>query len=283
MVGIIGLLISMLIPSLKRTMRLAASTVCMHNLVQIGNSLTMYRVDSDGWLPTDLATDDASEAGTVAGMGDDDAWFQRLYPTYMSDLLVMTCPEDPYRYQMEEAIRRWDDPSLKQHPDDPDIGDCASYGINGFIMTAGGGKLADLDRHPAKRPLDTILVTDLGPDSLRIASNRASSSGSGKTGMRREGAVARWDDGYDPLVVQEEAPWVTRRHGHGINMLTVANGVRSARTVDVMRESVRVYYEDCAAGGCALCNRTDPSRPFIYHCSFAKDRLFWWTGSTNVD
>ncbi|MCH8146534.1 MAG: prepilin-type N-terminal cleavage/methylation domain-containing protein [Planctomycetes bacterium] len=259
--GIIGVLISMLIPSLQRSMRLAASTVCMHNLKVIGDGLFMYRMDNDGWVPTSLA--EPPEASVTAS-AHREAWFVRLFPTYLAEAKVMTCPRDPFRFRLLEAPG-----GVK----DPRAGDLASYGLNSFILNAAGGKLADLDRHRPVRPLDTILVADLGPDSLRDVRG-----GIARNGPRRKESLLSWDDGYNPVSMHMAAPWVTRRHSHGINVLTLAGGVRHAQTDDVMRNPVKTHYPDCAAGGCSLCNNSDPARPLILHYSFARDRLYWWTG-----
>ena len=269
-IGIIGVLISMLIPSLKRTMQLAASTVCMHNLREIGHGLMLYRFDYDGWLPTDLIPEEVLE-DTVTASARKDTWFEKMVPAYLQDPLIMTCPKDPYRYRMVDALDRWDNA--------PDIGDYASYGLNRFIMTAAGGTLADLDRHRPLRPADTILVADLGPDTLRGVPEPFRP----KNGPRRPRGLLAMNDGYDPLNVHFTAPWLTQRHGHGINMLTATIEVRPVSTVEMMQNPVRTYYEDCAAGGCALCNARASSFPFMYHYSFAKDRLFWWTGSLSLD
>lgn len=250
-------------------MQLAASTVCMNNLREIGHGLMLYRVDYDGWLPTDLTPEEEPDAVTASARTD--TWFLRLSPDYLQDPLIMTCPKDPYKYRMVEALRKWNNP--------PDIGDYASYGINRFIMTAARGELADLDRHRSSRPADTILVADLGPDTLRgiPAPFRP------RNGPRRLGGLLAVNAGYDPLSVYYTAPWVTRRHGHGINMLTVTGEVRPVRTEGVMRNQVRTFYQDCSAGGCTLCNMRDPRVPRMYHYSFAQDRLFWWTGSLSFD
>ncbi|MBU0718785.1 MAG: hypothetical protein KJ749_11090 [Planctomycetes bacterium] len=267
-IGIITVLASMLVPSLKRTMRLAASTVCMHNLREIGTGLMLYRVENDGWLPTEFAADEEDEAATASASND--VWFLKLIPTYLSDPMVMTCPQDPLRYRMVEALRGWGTSGL---------GDVASYGINAWAMTAAGGRLADLDRYGPSRAVDTILVTDLGPDTFRTGAVRP-----GSGGPPRKGAVVAWDDGWQLGRFPTVEPWVTRRHGHGINMLTVDGGARPARTDEVMRERVRAYYDDCAAGGCSLCTDwAGSSKPFIYHYSFARDRLYWWTGRIKVD
>jgi len=264
-IGIIALLISMLVPSLKRTMSLAASTVCMHNLREIGHGLTMYRYDNDGWVPTSFG--DAEEESVTAS-AQSEAWFHRLYPTYIAEPQAMTCPEDPYRFRLLEA------PGGLANPQ---AGDFASYGLNSFILNADGGRLADLDRHRPTRPLDTILVADLGPDSIREIRS-ASGHTLSKGGPLRKGSLLAWGDGYNPLALQMTEPWVTRRHGHGINMLTLGGGVRSAGTEQVMRNPVRALYTDCEAGGCTLCNNGQSYRPLILHYSFARDQLYWWTG-----
>ncbi len=265
-IGIIGVLISMLIPSLQRSMRLAASTVCMHNLKVIGDGLFMYRMDNDGWVPTSLAE---PPEHSVKASAHREAWFQRLFPTYLSEPKAMTCPRDPYRFRL------MDTPGGLANPK---AGDLASYGLNSFILNAGGGKLADLDRHRPTRPLDTILVADLGPDSMRNVKG-----GFAPNGPPRKESLLAWDDGYNPVSTHMAAPWVTRRHSHGINVLTLAGGVRHAQTEDVMRNQVRTHYWDCSAGGCSLCNNSDPERPLILHYSFARDRLYWWTGPILVD
>ena len=265
-IGIIGVLISMLIPSLQRSMRLAASTVCMHNLKVIGDGLFMYRVENDGWVPTSLAEPPEE---SVTASAHREAWFQRLFPTYLSEPKAMTCPRDPYRFRLLEAPGGLANPRA---------GDLASYGLNSFILNAAGGKLADLDRHRPARPLDTILVADLGPDSMRNVRG-----GFAANGPRRKESLLGWADGYNPVSIHMAAPWVTRRHSHGINVLTLAGGVRHAQTEDVMRNLVRTYYPDCWAGGCSLCNNMEAGKPLILHYSFARDRLYWWTGRILLD
>ena len=134
-IGIIGVLISMLVPSLQRSMRLAASTVCMHNLKVIGDGLFMYRMDNDGWVPTSLAEPPEE---SVTASAHREAWFLRLFPAYLSEPKAMTCPRDPYRYRLMDMAGGLANPRA---------GDLASYGLNSFILNAGSGKLANLDRH----------------------------------------------------------------------------------------------------------------------------------------
>ena len=252
--AMIGLLISILIPSLKQSMDLAKATVCMHNLREIGHSLRYYRYDNDGWLPAVARTDLGIEAIRSSG-----PWFVKLYPSYLSDPMLLTCPEDPFKYRMAKVGGRLADPSVADYP---------SYGINSFLVTSGNGFLADVDRHQPARPLDTILVADLGPDDLF-----GQSQAGGVVGPIRNASLLAWDDGFDPLTGRTPQPWLTTRHRRGIHVLTLAGGVREALTSEIMRRPIRRFYDNCSAGGCTFCNHLR-----LIHYSFARDHLYWWTG-----
>ena len=255
-VATITLLAGMLLPSLKRSMLLASSAVCKHNLRQIDYSLRMYRYDNDGWLPT---VGNQHSAGIASGGGGGSgAWFQQLLPTYLHDPMILTCPDDPYRYRMAAA---------RDRPDHPQIADFASYGLNGFMMFGGKGQLANLDRFRPTRPLDTILLADLGPDYSAKPAGAPQWSG-----PKRHDSVLSVADGFD-LFSGTSASWLTLRHGDGMNVVTLGGGVRPAATTKALRVPVEVRYDDCAAGGCTVCRSQA-----VYHYSFAQDRLYWWTG-----
>lgn len=259
-ISMIGLLISILIPSLHQSMRLARAAVCMHNLREIGVSLTLYRIENDGWLPS-VARSELD----VRTVRDSSPWFVKLHPSYLPDPLVLTCPEDPYRWRMVKAAG---------HLDDPLVADYASYGLNSFLVTAGDGFISNLDRHQPTRPLDTILVADLGPDdAFGTVSGPVVTGGSGIFGPTRNASLLAWDDGINLPTGRGPEPWVTTRHRYGVHVLTLAGGVREARTGDVMRKPLSKYYENCAGGGCTFCNELR-----LTHYSFAKDHLYWWTG-----
>jgi len=238
-------------------MEMAHSTVCMHNLREIGHSLMMYRMDHHGWLPVG-ATSQETETGGRATGGTSDVWFLKLFPGYLGDLNVLACPADPYGYRMELAQGRIDDGEVADYP---------SYGLNSFIMTAGGGALAHIDRYRIRAEA-TILMADLGPDHTP-----ASTASPGQVrGPSRNRSLLAWDDGFDVFEGSGES-WLTARHGDGINVLTVAGGIRVARTVDVLRNPILNYYLECAAAGCTLCNELE-----LFHYSFAKDQIYWWMG-----
>lgn len=272
-IAIIAVLMTLLVPSLKRTMDLASKTICMHHLRDIHASLTMYQVENDGWLPTASHKEELVEARNSESPESPDVWFLRLFPTYMEEPMALTCPKDPFRFRMADA---------RNHlAAEPDVADYSSYGINSLIAQGAGGKLADLDRNYPSRPADTILVADLGPDReytplpVPAARARRLPSSKGPEGPSRNDSLLSWDDGFDPLKPQV-GTWLTTRHGDGINMLTVGGSVREAKSFDVLREPIRVYYKACFGGQCALCRREFGE--WRYHYSFAKDRLYWWTG-----
>jgi len=261
-ISMIGFLITLLLPSLKRSMALAHSTVCMSNLREIGQSLMAYRLENDGWLPSV----DIPDPGQVQALEDRDPWFVKLFPTYLNDPLILTCPADPYKFRM-----------LKLGPrmESPDLPDSSSYGINSFIMTAGSGFIAEADRQKPTRPHETILLADLGPDDGDEGTVRQTSPRVVRfvRGPSRNAGLLAWDDGFDPFKQRRARPWLTQRHNRGINVLTVAGGVRSANTSEVMKKPMGRYYTVGAAGDCTFCNVFR-----VPHYSFAKDRLFWWVG-----
>ncbi|MCO6438006.1 MAG: type II secretion system protein [Phycisphaerae bacterium] len=275
-IAIIGILITMLLPSLHRTMKMASDTVCKHNLRSIYQSLQVYRLENDGWLPADVKTPPPSPLSNARSSGDveqsPNVWFLKLFPNYMQDPVALTCPEDPYRLRIIQS------PNFMR---DPNVADYPSYGINSFMMTAAGGQLADLDRNHPSHPLDTIMVADMGPDTF---AGQAPPKPDGKPfsgGPSRNAGQLSWDDGFDMFAQRMQEPWLTTRHWRGINILTLGGGVRSVRTDEVMQRELRFRYEDCLAGGCTLCGLPVQNR--LFHYSFAKDRLFWWTGPLRVE
>lgn len=259
--AVIGIMVTMLLPSLRRSMDMASSVICMNNLRSVGQSLAMYRNENDGWLPTEHAV---TPSVTASGESTE-TWFQKLFPTYLNDPLILTCPEDPYRYRMIQARNTWTDPA---------VADYVSYGLNSFILSAGGGVLADLDRHKPTRPLNTILAADLGPD-------QGGRTKQAHKGPHRNKGFLALDDGFDWYSAQKNSPWLTTRHRGGINMMTLDGSVRGARTTEVLRRPVGVYYSECASGGCTFCDNILVHS--FYHYSFAQDALFWWTGPVSID
>ena len=255
-IALIGLLIAILTPSLKRSMDLATSTVCQYNLREIGHGLMEYRIENDGWLPLPDEVSVVASSRPTANT----SWFVKLFPTYMPDPLTLMCPDDPFGYRLADDQSHLTDAAVAEFP---------SYGLNSFIIGVGGGYLAHVDRKQPTRPHDTILVADLGPDRM----NNPRRSRPSSFGPTRNGSLMMWNDGFDPFSGLPANPWVTMRHHDGINMLTLTGGVRHVRTEPVLRTPIRRFYDDCAAGGCTLCRYFK-----VFHYSFAKEHLYWWTG-----
>lgn len=251
-ISTIGLLITIMVPSLKRSMGVARSTVCMHNLREVHRALEMYRYDNDGWLPVVVKPEHSVEA-----INETNPWFVAMFPTYLQDPLILSCPEDPFRYRMMK---------VGSFGDGTDVNDYSSYGINQFMMTSGSGYLAEMGRYRPGRPSDTIFLADLGPDYVTGSSTVG-------VGPKRNESLLAWDDNFRPFAGEPRKPWLTKRHGDGIHMLTVSGGVRHSRTTDIMNSPMRRFYENCAAGGCTFCTEFS-----AFHYSFARDRLFWWVG-----
>ncbi len=275
-IGIMSLLMSILLPSLKRSMDLAKATSCKINLRQLSTALQLYRIENNGWLPLTSTAPSAPLSDPVpADLGGIGAsavvktvaapWFSELFPTYMSDPKGLACPEDPYGYRVTKVAERMRDPIA---------GEVSSYGINSFIATAGNGYLANIDRHQPSRPMDTILVGDIGPDLVAGSFGDVVTNDPELKGPSRGQSRMLWSDGYDPYLSKTRSSWVTSRHGHGIHMATLAGEIRDVKTDDILRQPVRKYYSNCAAGGCTFCNELE-----MFHYSFAKSRLFWWTGT----
>jgi len=266
-IAIIALLISVLLPSLRRSLSLASATVCQYNLKEMGTTIRMYRYENDGWLPVVDPQPEASavasvDAGPDAKPDKNTAWFTKLFPTYLQDAAILACPDDPYGYRMNEARNRLLDPLVANYP---------SYGINSFLLNFGGGMLADLDRYRPERPAETILMCDLGPDEINYDNPRSVAT----RGPLRNSSLVMWGDGFDPFSGFASRPWVTSRHDHGINALSLSGAVRHVKTDAMLRTPIRRYYANCAAGNCPLCKKLG-----WFHYSFARDRLFWWTGPT---
>lgn len=253
-VAIIMLMVGIMVPSLRRAVSDAHSTVCMHNLKEIGQALHIYRIENDGWLPSVEKVE----------VDRSDTWFIKLIPRIFTETRVLACPEDPFRY-------RWNGVANLR---DPRVADYSSYGLSSFILRSGNGRLANLDRRQPWRPLDTLLLADIGPDNYV----RSSEPDRRMKEPLRNASLLMWDDGYEPFDPLRQSPWLTTRHGDGINVLTVGFAVRSVPTDKLLGRPIMPYYEKCDAGGCSLCAELE-----LPHYNFSDQGLYWWTGTLPRD
>jgi prepilin-type N-terminal cleavage/methylation domain-containing protein len=242
---IISLLAAILLPSLARAMRQASDTVCKHNLKEIYQALQIYRIDNDGHIPISSA-----EATSAA-----DSWFGKLSPRYLGDSHLLRCPDDVHPV----AFNEYGEPLVD-----------SSYGLSDFIQSSPDGYLAHIERHQPKRPLDTLLLADVGPDIVvGVPINPAEAWMSHRVLGRLP-----WDDSFDAGEHAPAVPWLTTRHLGGINTVTIGGMVRRVRTQEMMQHTINNFYPDCAGGECPLCLDFQ-----IPHYSFAHAQLFWWTGA----
>jgi prepilin-type N-terminal cleavage/methylation domain-containing protein len=275
--AMIGLLITILIPSLKQSMDLASDTLCKNSLREIGHVLKFYRYDNNGWLPVPQRL-----PAVVVQSTKYESWLGKLFPTYADNLQLFVCPDDPWGYQLLKQYGGINDGSCfgeERHCADADVEydirapHYTSYGLSEFLATSGGGYLAE-ERQQPTRPHDTILVGDIGPDSDMVSGGIGGNQIARQWIPPRNSGLLHWDDGMGPFQTwSAEGPWLTGRHGRGINMLTLGGEVREARTTETIRRPLERYYEKCATGGCTFCNELR-----LRHYSFAEDQLYWWTG-----
>lgn len=74
-VAIIGILASLLLPSLSNARRVAKIAVCKSQLHQFGISSQSYAGDFDSWLPGGQASDHGGGYGCYAVVTGGDIWF----------------------------------------------------------------------------------------------------------------------------------------------------------------------------------------------------------------
>ncbi len=243
-VMLITVLLCILLPSLSRAIQQAENTICLHNLKGVYQALQVYRMDHDGWLPI---SDSQIDSAILR------SWFSKLYPNYLHDPELLRCPADPMQ---------------------PGLIDFAhvsgsSYGLSDFLQSSHGGFLANLDRRQPRRPMDTLLIADIGPDGTYAAAG----GNAGSWVSHRTSGRLPWDDSFSEGNTEAVLPWLTSRHSGAINIATLGGSLRRVPTSELMSRTILRYYEACAAGDCPLCNDLR-----VPHYSFAHVGAFWWTG-----
>lgn len=81
-IAIINILAGMLLPSLTRAREQGRRAVCLSNLRNIGQALTMYASENDGFFPPEDSS--PTEANDL----------DLLYPSYLDNAEVFWCPSD---------------------------------------------------------------------------------------------------------------------------------------------------------------------------------------------
>lgn len=250
--AIITLLIAILVPSLGRARQQATEIYCQNNVKQIGLAIRAYMHDYNGWAPVTTGFENAP-----GETGPPSAWYHKL-GDYLVNSAVFACPADPAGRFLKA------DSSMGLRSNGVPL---SSYGLNEFILNSPNQELANLERYRPKRPHNTLLAADMGPDAVY-----AGTGGPTFMGANRTTGLLPWDDGYEPGDPQRQESWLTERHQGGINVLTVELGVHNVSTRVQMGQVIQPTYGDCLAAGCTLCLLSTP------HYSFAASDEYWWTG-----
>ena len=90
-IAIISLLVSILIPSLKRAKELTRRVICSSNMHQLGVALMTYTADHKGDFPEGGRTTSVPYFSDFYGRG----WKRSLYPKYVQVPEMCYCPSDP--------------------------------------------------------------------------------------------------------------------------------------------------------------------------------------------
>jgi prepilin-type N-terminal cleavage/methylation domain-containing protein/prepilin-type processing-associated H-X9-DG protein len=254
-VAVIALLVQIVLPSIRRSIRQAQSTVCQSNLHDLYLALRMYADEYRGSLPI-----------PAPGGGDRAAvsWADKLFETNPAGATTLICPSDPWATILRRNLGVPGSAS----------GGSASYGLNDFVLSSPERRLTNLDRPQPRRPGDTILLADLGPDTWGVIEGPG--TGPVLRGPSRYFGRLVVDDGYQPGAASGEqtTPWLTGRHSGRINVLTWDGGLRAVAVGVALERQVAAYYPLCAAQSCPLCLELE-----LPHYSFAEAGTFWWTGS----
>lgn len=272
-VAVIALLVSVLLPSLQNARKQAAAVACASNSKQIYMSLHMYQNDHKGYLPWTLWSEYDWDFRPNDAAPKSNLWFYKLFPKYLKDPNALVCPGDPFRNQFDfKAVR-------KQRPPRPEIWyanipvPSCGYALNYLFRHFTGGHpkrpAYNMDAHAPKRPGNTILMAEVGPDD-RLAN---APLGQGEAQPWRDGGRLVWDDGARSWY--SGPTWLTARHLGRINMVAIDGTVQRVPTVLQLQTRLRSGpYADCERGGCYFCIY-EKSTP---HYNFAPSKLYWWTG-----
>ncbi|MBI4580452.1 MAG: type II secretion system protein [Planctomycetes bacterium] len=258
-VALIALLVSILLPSLRLAREQSKAVVCQSDLRQIMLGLRLYQQDHRGWLPLNAWSE------YDWGVSKKNLWFYKLQKKYMPDPKIYICPSDPYGPNFDYNALQGTQPHRNAR-----VPSCG-YGLNYVVRHFGEPKSFNIERFGPKRPMATILLAEVGPDS-GLENVPLGSNGMGQPW--RDGGRLVWDDGARPWYAGPT--WLTVRHMGTINMSSMDGAVHQVNSARVLRTRVRTTYEDCARGDCYFCKY----HPYAdaTHYNFSRDRLWWWTG-----
>ena len=95
-IAIIGILAAILLPALARAREAARRASCANNLKQLGLVYKMYANEWNGMFPPPKRLTCDDDGGNLRGVTwlEDHPDGHALYPEYLTDVLVLSCPSD---------------------------------------------------------------------------------------------------------------------------------------------------------------------------------------------
>ncbi|MCM8525412.1 MAG: type II secretion system GspH family protein [Lentisphaeraceae bacterium] len=141
-IAIIGILITMLIPSLTKARKAAESAVCLSNIKQTATAMIVYSQENNHFAP---------KHASHTGNGPRISWIERLYPEHLTNYLLTHCPSGsnaPDWYN--ESTLLWSDIGANQR----------LVGTNYIGANGGAGHAQEASFLTAKSPAKTSLLMD---------------------------------------------------------------------------------------------------------------------------
>lgn len=130
-IAIISLLVSILLPSLKKAKDMALSVVCMSNLRGVGMANVMFAEEADGFTPY-IATFWFSDSRRFPGR----AWHQTLvHDGFTEDSNVFLCPSSNYPEYLGGYNDTYEDENGVPLPNNGGVS--KTYGMRSHVQMAG--------------------------------------------------------------------------------------------------------------------------------------------------
>ena len=173
-VAIIGILASLLLPSLGKARKKSKATVCSNQLKQLGTIFHMYADDNNGSMMLQNSTENGYYYSWVTHNSTIGSYINKNIGNASKDVDLLWCPNDPYAKVS----------TIKWHP---------SYGY-------ARSNLAHQKINSVANPSETVLFTDSGhnqEDGYHAWLISPNSATQGIWGIRHEvGSNIAWVDGH---------------------------------------------------------------------------------------